>query len=211
MRRLISFGAVILLLSASKAQECTIPSNPKITFSKGIIFKFTPRTIKFKEALGQAAQKFPELDGLSIEVRRKHIGTMMAARPKPGFIFRKPECRKYVIFITDKPDMNAEKIYSQMSYSAQLGVLGHELSHILDYRNKTNLQMLMFATTYIFNKKSIEAKTDLTAVKRGFGDELIEYTRYIHHSPHVNRKYLLKKKKYYLSASELEKNLHALL
>jgi hypothetical protein len=211
MRRMIFLGGVILLLSASKAQQCTIPSNNKKTLSKGIVFKFTPRTIKFKEALSQAAREFPELNGLSIEVRRKHIGTMMAARPKPGFIFRKPEHRKYVIFITDKPGMNAEKIYSHMSYCAQLGVLGHELCHILDYRNKSNLQMLGFAIAYPFNKKSIEAKTDLTAVQRGFGEELIEYTRYIHHSPLVNRKYLVKKKKYYLSASELAKNIHALL
>lgn len=212
MRRLISLGVIIIIFSASRAQRFNITTKLKDTSSeKGVTFNFSPKTYKFNDVLQEAAQAFPELNGTSVEVRRKHIGTMMAARPKPGFIFKKPEKRKYVIFITDKPEMNAEKIYSGMSYEAQLGVLGHELSHILDYNKKNNWQMLGFGIKYVFRKKAIEAETDMTAVERGFGEELIEYTRYIHQSPHVNRKYLMKKKKFYLSASELEKNLLKLM
>lgn len=212
MRRLIFFGVIFTIFSTSRAQKVndTTDFNSTIT-SERIIFNFSSKTLKFNEALIEAAKEFPELEGTYIEIRRKRIGTMMAARPKPGFIFRKPDKRRYIIYITDKPGMNAEKIYSGMSYNAQLGVLGHELSHILDYKSKNNWQMLGFGIKYVFRKKAIEAETDCIAVERGFGEELIEYTRYIHHSPHVNRKYLLKKKKFYLSASELEKNLLRLM
>lgn len=206
MRRWILFGIVFITLSSSKAQKTPEKNTKALTAAHGIDFKFTAKTLKFSDPLNKAAHEFPELRGLSIEVRRKHIGTMMAARPKPGFIFRKKEKRKYVIYITDKPGMNAEKLYSKMSYDAQLGVLGHELSHILDYNTKNNWQMLGFGIKYVFNKKAIEAETDHVAAQRGFGEELIEYTRYIHKSPHVNKKYLLKKKKFYLSDTELQEN-----
>jgi hypothetical protein len=209
MRRWILFGIIFTTLYSSQTHK--YPSKKKSEIVQRINFTFSSKTLKFSAPLDSAAKSFPELNGYSIEIRRKHIGTMMAARPKPDFIFRKKENRKYVIFITDKPEMNPDSVYASMSYNAQLGVLGHELSHILDYRNKNNWQMLCFGINYVFNKKTIEAKTDLTAVKRGFGKELIEYTRYIHRSPHVNRRYLLKKKRFYLSASEIEENIMEVL
>lgn len=209
MRRWILFGIVFLTLSASKAQKYT--QFVRHDTAQSINFKFSAKTLKFISPIDSAAKQFPELNGYTIEVKRKHIGTMMAARPTSDFIFRKKESRKYVIFITDKPDMHADSVYAKMSYNAELGIIGHELSHILDYRLKNNWQMICFGIKYVFNKKTIEAETDLTAVRRGFGKDLVEYNRYIHRSPHVSKRYLLKKKKFYLTASEIEENISEIL
>lgn len=210
MRGKILLGLIIISFSSSKAQkfECYLSEN---SYEHSLDFHFTEKTEKFTAPIQFAAGSFPELKGIDIEVRRKNIGTMMAARPKIDFLFRKKENRKYVVYITDHPEMNAGPIFEEMSECAQAGVLGHELSHILTYNEKNNIQMLWFSITYLFNRKRIEAETDIIAMQRGFGDHLVEYTRFIHKSPHTNRKYLKKKKKHYLSASEMEEKLLELL
>lgn len=169
-----------------------------------IRFVFKPNSLKFENPLISAGEKFPELNGITVEVRRKGIGTLMAARPKPDFIFRKKENRKYVIYITDSPEMNADSVYTNMTLNAQTGVLGHELSHILTYSEKNNFKLILFGIKYAFNRRNIESETDQIAMNRGFGTQLIEYTRYVHRSPHINKRYLQKKNRFYLTAKELE-------
>jgi len=177
-----------------------------IDFPKRIIFKFKKDTGKFAQPLLAAAEKFPELHGVHITIRRKKIGTLMAALPTPNFLFRRKENRRYVIFITDHPQMNAGPIYNSMSNKAMIGVLGHELSHILSYSTKNNLELIWFGIEYVFNRKNIEADTDIIAISKGFGNELIKYNDYIHNSPHTNSKYLKIKNKYYLTTTEIEQN-----
>lgn len=210
MKGRILLGLIIISFSFSKAQkfECYLTEN---AYKHQLTLCFSEKTEKFEAPMEYAAGSFPELAGIDIEVRRKNIGTMMAARPKIDFMFRKKENRKYVVFITDHPEMNAGPIFNEMSECAQAGVFGHELSHILVYNEKNNLQMLWFGLTYLFNKKKIEEETDLIAMKRGFGDQLIEYTRFIQKSPHTNRKYLKKKRKHYLSANDIQAKLLVML
>lgn len=203
-------GLIIFSFSFLQAQnfECFLSEN---SYKHELNLHFTKKVAKFKIPMEYASGNFPELNGLHIEVRRKHIGTMMAARPRIDFLFRSKKNRRYVVYITDSPEMNAGPIFAEMSQCAKAGVLGHELSHILTYNEKNNIQMLWFSIMYIFKKKRIEAETDIIAMKHGFGDQLIEYTRFIHSSPHTNRKYLLKKKKHYLSAAEMKEKLLELL
>ncbi len=210
MRGRVLFGLIIFSFSLLQAQkfECFLSEN---SYKHELDLHFTAKSQKFKSPLEYASANFPELKGLKIEVRRKHIGTMMAARPKIDFLFRKQENRTYVVFITDSPEMNAGPIFAEMSECAQAGVLGHELSHIVTYNDMNNMQLILFGIKYMFNKRKIEAQTDLIAMKHGFGEQLIEYTRFIIKSPHTNRKYLRKKKKYYLSANEMEEKLLLLL
>lgn len=204
MRGWILTGFIAFTFTFSHAQkfECFLTES---TYQHGLDLQFTSKTQHFALPMEYASAHFPELEGVHIEVRRKRIGTLMAARPKIDFLFRKKEERRYVVFITDDPDMNAGLIFDGMSECAQAGVLGHELSHILTYNEKNNWQMLLFGIKYIFKKKEIEAETDIIAMQHGFGDQLIEYTHYIHKSPHTNRKYLKNKKEHYLSANEMAK------
>lgn len=178
------------------------------TVTNKIEFGYNQRTEKFCEHLEYTGKFFPELEGVKIEVRRKKITTMMAARPKRNFLLHSQQNRKYVLLITDKYDMNADSIYNILSYCAINGVLGHELSHIVDYSHKSNTELLFFGIKYVLNRKKIESYTDMLAIEHGFGPGLVEYTHFIHHSPLVNKRYLSRKNKYYLSVTELESKLH---
>lgn len=206
MRGRVYLGFLIFSFSSftTDTQACVQKKSQNANSPK---FHYTRSSAKFTEPLEFAAEKFPELKGVRIDIRRKKISTMMAARPKLDFLFRKKEARRYVIYITNHPEMNAGPIFEDMSTCAQTGVLGHELSHILSYRKMNNMQLLWFGVKYLFHRKKIEAETDAMALKRGFGEELLEYTRFIYNSPHTNKRYLLKKKRHYLSVSEIQQML----
>lgn len=203
--KLITAGLVMvfpLLLCAQQFQCVEKQIDDKLC--PEIEFEYFGKTGNFKELLEYTAQFFPELDGSKIEVRRKKITTMMAARPKRNFLFLGRDNRTYVLLITNKGSMNADSVYNELSSCAIIGVLGHELSHIVTYTEKSGSELVFFGIRYFFNRKKIEAETDLIAIEHGFGQGLVEYTHTIHHSPFVNKKYLQRKKKYYLSANELE-------
>jgi len=168
---------------------------------------FSGEAEDFVEPVLAAAAAFHELSGVHVEIQRRGIKSMMAARPKAGFLFKKKENREYVIIISDREDMNAEVLYGGMSTCAQTGVIGHEFSHILSYESMTNMQLLWFGIKYAFNRKQVEAETDLMAIKKGFGKQIIEFNQYLHRSPRTNKKYLQKKKKYYLTSYEIEQKI----
>jgi hypothetical protein len=170
-------------------------------------FNFLGNTQQFKKSLLIASNSFYELKGITIDVKRKNIKTLMAARPKANFLFRKNKNREYVILISKKQNMNARVLYMQMSNRALIGVLGHELSHIVCYSQKSNLEMIFFGIKYVFNKKEIEVDTDIMAINKGFGKQILEFNQYIHHSSRTNKKYLRKKNRYYLSSNEIEQKI----
>ncbi len=65
---------------------------------------------------------------------------------------------------------------TNFSKSALMGVLAHELAHQVDYKQMNFVERLFLRiqyTNYKF-KRRIEIQTDLIAVQRGFGKELIQ-------------------------------------
>ncbi|MBN2485278.1 MAG: hypothetical protein JXB34_04850 [Bacteroidales bacterium] len=208
---MMSFWFIILLcgytgLVFPQYTNC-VSKSPDTLSAGSVLFEFNPRTEKFQDLLEFSGSYYPELIGVKIEVRRKKITTMMAARPRRDFLFCSKDKRTYVLLITEKFSMNADSIYNQLGPCAIIGVLGHELSHIADYSTKTNAELLFFGIKYVINRREIEKQTDLAAIEHGFGPGLVEFTRFIHHSPLVDKKYRNKKSKYYLSAVDLESSL----
>lgn len=169
--------------------------------------KFLNNSSQFEKPVKLASSAFEELKGVKISIKRKNINSMMAARPRANFLFKKRESREYEIIISNHQKMNAKALYENMSTDAQVGVIGHELSHIVSYLKMSNMQMIWFGIKYAFKKKEIEGETDMMAIEKGFGEQIIEFNSYLHHSPRTNKKYLQKKNKYYLSSVEIEQKM----
>lgn len=208
MKFLLFFGLMFTFFSLridAQLDSCVI-GNEQYTDYLHVIFM--PNTAEFNKQFYTAFKEFPELQDAQIEIKRRHIYTMMAARPGRGFIFQKRDKRRYVILITNHPDMNADSIYTYVGNEAIVGLFGHELSHLMEYRKKSNFKMMCFALSYVFHRKEIEVQTDMMAIQRGFGEDLVKYNKFIHHSHFVNKNYLHKKEKYYLSEIELEKTIN---
>ncbi len=168
---------------------------------------FDKKTRCYMEEGLEAAKAYEELKDVKISFRRKRINSMMAAQPKANFIFRRRSKRSYVIIISNKKALNADAHIEAMGYTARVGIIGHELSHILSYKDMTNWQLILFGLKYFFNKKKIEAETDLMAIRKGFGQHIQEFNNYLFRSAHINKNYLKNKRKYYLSSLEIEQKM----
>lgn len=204
MRNILFIILSIISSSAIFAQTDTCMVNSPVQENTDLFFM--ENTSEFNNYFTTALEKFPELQNSKIEIKRKRIFTMMAARPERGFIFRPKDKRKYIILITNHPDMNADSIYSNVGNEAIIGLFGHELSHLLEYQEKNNFKMMCFVIGYVFHRRKVEVQTDMIAIERGFGPNIASYNRFIFHSHFVNKNYLHKKEKYYLSEMEIEEN-----
>jgi len=118
-----------------------------------------------------ALSRYPELNNINISFRFKKIRTSMACRPSPLSVFRKKTKRKYTIFINNKQHKKEAICIKNLSFNAQVGVIAHELGHVVDYQQKTGLEIIGVAIRYNFKKQrsKFEKSIDSIAITRGFG------------------------------------------
>jgi hypothetical protein len=125
---------------------------------------------------------FPELRDLPIEFVVKNSYTPLSATPNIGTLFLGGNRRKFRIVISEKSTQSMNPILlKNLSFNAQLGVLGHELSHIIDYLNKPWMELIAVALNYWINPKYhewMEKKADLHTINQGLGWELYSYYRF---------------------------------
>ena len=160
---------------------------------------------KLKLAFYVALSHYPELYDAKICLHLKSIASTMQAQPKADFIFRRKKNRKYKILVNNNSNING-MFYKDLEFNSLVGWIGHELAHILDYSKKDNRKLIVFITSYIFNKKDMkktEREADKTTIKHGLGTQLLEGVNFYHRNKKISRKYRKKKKGLYLSAEEI--------
>lgn len=164
------------------------------------------RDLKLKLAFYVALRHYPELSDVHMNVDLKKISATMMAQPTLGFLFHKQENRRYQIFV-NKTQANNGMYYKDLTFNSQVGWIGHEFAHILDYTQKTNKQLLVFISKYISSKKELkktECEADRVAIRHGLGKQLLEGVNYFYNNNRVSKAYREKKKSYYLSPEQIE-------
>lgn len=149
---------------------------------------------------------YPELDNTYIECVRKNISTTMAARPNIAKLLTNPTNRKYIIYIDNKVNGANGLLYDSLSFDAQIGIIGHELAHILDYINKNSFGLLLKGFKYSFSKaykKHMERSTDLVTIQHGLGLPLYKFAAFVQNSSQVSTAYKKFKRHYYMSPNEI--------
>lgn len=152
-----------------------------------------------------AMSYYPELKGTEIEFVRKDLKTTMASRPKLDFIFRKKEKRKYRIYIDNSVKNEKGLLLSDVPFNAQVGVIGHELAHIVDYQEKSAKGIILTGLGYLFHpfRKKLEHKVDKIAIAHGLGHQVCEFSEYVLHEPRVSEKYKKYKRRIYYKPEQL--------
>ena len=87
-----------------------------------------------------------------------------ATRPSIVSFLRSKELRTYLVQKSIHPDMCW--IYDQLSYEAQVGIIVHELCHILEYEKLSKRNIISFGYDYQYDqafKKNVEQSTDSLA------------------------------------------------
>jgi len=122
---------------------------------------------------------FPELDKTKIIIREKKQASPLTARPNIFAFFRNADKRKYIITISNKSSSRFSPILlSNLSFNSQIGVVGHELSHISEYNKKHGLYFIKLLFMQLNKNKidQLEYDTDLRCIERGLGYQLLSWS-----------------------------------
>ena len=150
---------------------------------------------------------YPEFINMPIKFIKKDIKTTMACQPDIQYILKTGK-RAYIIFIdTDKKGEGIE--LSEVPFNAQIGVIGHELAHIIDYESKNTLELVSTGVGYLFGsyKHHLEHTVDGITIKRGLGWQLRDWADFAMNQSAASDQYKTFKKEIYMHPEEIEKQL----
>lgn len=152
-----------------------------------------------------ALSYYPELENHRIKFKQKNIKTTMQSVPTLGNIFRKKSNRVYKIKIDNKVRKNKGLLLTDVPFNAQIGVIGHELAHIVDYDSKTKTGLIFLGAAYLFPNKRclIENRVDEITIEHGLGYQVKDFSMFVLNNKGINERYLKYKKKFYYNPNQL--------
>ena len=156
-----------------------------------------------------ALSYYPQLEDVPIVFKfKKNIKkSTMQAQPIFGSLFSGRKNRKYVVLISERFKI-AETTFltKDIPEDIMIGWLGHELGHIMDYKNRSSLNLIWFGIKYYFSSESIqeaERAADSHAVNSGMEKYILKTKDFILNQSGISEKYKERIKRLYLSPEEI--------
>lgn len=152
-----------------------------------------------------ALSYFPELINSRIKFKSAGINSTAVTTVNFISIFKKVN-KQYIISIND----NIRKtgiLLDQAPFDAQVGVIAHELAHVMDFKSRSFFGMAFWGVRYLFVKQRtrIEKRADELVIRRGLGPELYLWADFVLHHPTIRKHYLKIKQTRYLLPDEIKK------
>lgn len=166
-----------------------------------------PNAIK-KEAL-IALSHYPELKDTKIEFKfkKKMKKSIMQAQPSFWSLFKSKKKRSYKILMSKTFKIDGQKYETKnIPTNVMVGWLGHELGHIMDYKDRSSLNLIWFGIKYKLSDnhiKEAERAADSYAVQKDMEDYILDTKNFILNKTNLSEKYKARIKKYYLSPDEI--------
>ena len=166
-----------------------------------------PKTIK--DEVETALNYYPQLKNIAIEFKfKKNIKkSTMQARPTFDSFFKSKKNRKFLILISEKFKISDKEFSTRdIPKDIFIGWIGHELGHIMDYQNRSKLNLIWFGLKYLFSDKHIvaaERAADGFAVKHKMESYIIKTKNFILNHADITEVYKNRIKRYYLSPEEI--------
>lgn len=138
--------------------------------------------VQFEKQILIALSYYPELKNTSIlfQVRTRH--SIALTRATWGGVFESIKKRHYLITISDSTEpILMPVLFKNLSFNSQVGVIGHELAHVVQYSAKTTPQMIKYILSNISSKyiDRFEYNADAICIEHGLGYQLLEWSTYI--------------------------------
>ncbi|HSF46442.1 MAG TPA: hypothetical protein VLA58_10550 [Chitinophagaceae bacterium] len=114
---------------------------------------------------------FPELKNNKIQFILRSTGAPLSTRPRWGGVFRSAGKRTYLVFINSGGDDRFGSVFRNASIPAQIGIIGHELSHIVNFARKSGFGLMGMGVSHISKSymDRFEFYTDSLAIAHGLG------------------------------------------
>lgn len=164
---------------------------------------------EIRVAVLTALSHYPELKSTRIEFRfaERKKKSVMSARPLLGSLFRIMEDRAYVVYIRRRFVIEGELIkIENLPKNILVGWIGHELGHIVDYKDRPVLNMLAFALGYITSARYVrkaERRADEFAIRHGLREEILATKDFILNHGDLSERYKRKIRRLYLSPEQV--------
>jgi hypothetical protein len=137
---------------------------------------------EFEEQILTALSFFPELKDHRVDFQLRKGYAPLSSRPTYGGLFRSAKKRKYKIFIsTGKKDRWDSILLKNAPFDAGVGVLGHELSHVLNFSRMSGLSLAGLGISHVSTKymNRFEYLTDSLCIEQGMGEYLLAMGIYV--------------------------------
>lgn len=142
------------------------------------VSQFTPVDSRFNDIFQIVRSYYPELNDAAIELKfRKHAARLISARPNLNFFTSKRKRAYSIVVVAGSEDFILEK-----DINAQVGLIAHEFSHLVDYSAKNNIALAGWIVRYGLSKKfqeKVERATDMDVIRHGLGWQLRRYSLYL--------------------------------
>lgn len=159
--------------------------------------------------INKALEYYPELRETHIEFRFKRNirKSTMQARPTFGSFFRSRKNRRYVVLISETFKISDKKFLTKhIPSDILIGWIGHELGHVMDYSNRSKLNLIWFGIKYLLSDTHIveaERVADTYAIRHNMEEYILKTKDFILNNAEIHDAYKLRIKKYYLSPEEI--------
>lgn len=181
---LISFSLCIQSYSAigqEMSKDLSYPAFDSIYLQQFSYNKSIPNV--YANEILTALSYFPELKKDKIKFRIKRRFVPLATKIKPISILKPRGQRSFVITISNWTIEKYKPIlFANLSFSSQVGVLGHELSHVVDFKERS-FKSLVGLLTGQFSKRYLdrmENNTDKRCIEHGLGYQLLAWSEEVH-------------------------------
>jgi len=137
----------------------------------------------FETAAAIAYSAFPELKETSIDMILTKDGAPMESTPSIWSLFGPGRGRKYQVLLNNSQNSYFDPILLRsLPFDAQVGILAHELGHVVYYENLNILQFAKWGLKYLQDNKfraDHERSTDMMPVYHGLGSQIYQYAYFV--------------------------------
>ena len=144
---------------------------------------------QYQKPILTALSYFPELRNVHIIFKIKKQFSGLTTKPNVAGIFKRKDHRTYIIAISNQTiDTLKPMLFENLTFEQQVGVIGHELSHVVDFNNKNFLQTLGLGIGHLSRRyiDRMEFNTDRICIRHGLGSYLLAYSRHVRDVMHVH-------------------------
>lgn len=162
---------------------------------------------RIRDCFCDVIESFEGLHEFEIVVSQQKLkSSTMQAQPVISLKSIFTGVKRYRIKLNEHIRDHEELKIRDVSEEVLKGWFAHELGHVVDYKQHSNIEMIIFGIKYLLFKefkKKVEHDADYIAITYGFQDEILATKRYIIEHDLIGDKYKSKILKYYLPEEDV--------
>jgi hypothetical protein len=180
---LIFYASQTFAQLRTPVKDITQRMNTEYIHNKNVFGVNKSMPAEFEKQILTALSYFPELRETKITFTLiKSNSGVIDTRPEWLSVFRNSKQRAYVIFIGDSSAKYSPPFkFRDSPVNGQVGIIGHELSHILYFSKRNTFGLLKTGIAHVSTRymDNFENRTDSVCIERGLGYQLIDWNIYL--------------------------------